>query len=70
MQDTHLHLAKELEAEAQHRQAEHHYLEAKDWKGAVNMYRSNDMWEESYRVSIDVYVMKSCAYKSNLNSIY
>ena len=32
------------------RQAEHHYLEGKDWKAAVNMYRQNDMWEEAYRV--------------------
>ena len=50
-QDTHLHLAKELETEGQLRQAEQHYLEAKDWKGTVNMYRTNDMWEEAYRVS-------------------
>lgn len=33
------------------RQAEHHYLEAKDWKAAVNMYRGNEMWEEAYRVA-------------------
>ena len=32
------------------RQAEQHYLEAGDWKASVNMYRTNDMWEESYRV--------------------
>ncbi|XP_048583111.1 intraflagellar transport protein 172 homolog [Nematostella vectensis] len=49
--DTHLHLAKEMESEGQLRQAEHHYLEAKDWKAAVNMYRTSDMWEEAYRVS-------------------
>ncbi|XP_064625451.1 intraflagellar transport protein 172 homolog [Lineus longissimus] len=51
IQDTHLHLAKEIEAEGNLRQAEHHYLEAKDWKGAVNMYRTSDMWDESYRVA-------------------
>jgi len=33
------------------RQAEQHFLEAGDWKAAVNMYRTNDMWEESYRVA-------------------
>lgn len=41
---------QELEAENNLRQAEHHYLEGKDWKAAVNMYRQNDMWEEAYRV--------------------
>ncbi len=41
---------QELEAENNLRQAEYHYLESKDWKGAVNMYRNNDMWEEAYRV--------------------
>ena len=40
-----------MEGESQLRQAEHHFLEAKDWKAAVNMYRNNDMWEEAYRVS-------------------
>lgn len=41
---------QELEAEGQLRQAEHHFLEARDWKSAVNMYRNQDMWEEAYRV--------------------
>ncbi|XP_015754892.1 PREDICTED: intraflagellar transport protein 172 homolog [Acropora digitifera] len=49
--DTHLHLAKELEGEGQLRQAEHHFLEARDWKAAVNMYRNQDLWEEAYRVA-------------------
>ena len=49
--DTHLHLAKELEGENNFRQAEHHYVEAGDWKGAVNMYRAQDMWDEAYRVA-------------------
>ena len=42
---------QELEAEGQLRKAEHHFLEARDWKAAVNMYRNQDMWEEAYRVS-------------------
>ena len=45
-------MVQELESEGQLRQAEHHFLEAKDWKGAVNMYRNHDMWEEAYRVSV------------------
>ncbi|XP_070555163.1 intraflagellar transport protein 172 homolog [Ptychodera flava] len=51
LQDTHLHLAKELEAENTLRPAEHHYTEAGDWKAAVNMYRAHDMWDESYRIA-------------------
>lgn len=51
LQDTHLHLAKELEGEANLRQAEHHYVEAGDWKAAVNMYRGQDLWDEAYRVA-------------------
>lgn len=49
--DTHLHLAKELEGEANYQQAEQHYLSARDWKAAVNMYRTVEMWEDAYRVS-------------------
>ncbi|KAK3767076.1 hypothetical protein RRG08_017951 [Elysia crispata] len=49
--DTHLHLAKELDEEGNYRQAEHHYLEAGDWKAAVNMYRGQDLWDEAYRVA-------------------
>ena len=45
-------LSQEMEAEGQMKQAEHHYLEAHDWKAAVNMYRGSDMWEEAYRVRI------------------
>ncbi|CAH1772611.1 unnamed protein product [Owenia fusiformis] len=51
LQDTHMHLAAELQNENNLRQAEHHYIEAKNWKEAVNMYRNNDSWDESYRVA-------------------
>ncbi|KAK3091661.1 hypothetical protein FSP39_021624, partial [Pinctada imbricata] len=51
VQDTHLHLARELEGDGNLRQAEHHFLEASDWKAAVNMYRSQDMWDEAHRVA-------------------
>ncbi|ESP05446.1 hypothetical protein LOTGIDRAFT_228027 [Lottia gigantea] len=51
LQDTHLHLAKEMEGENNLRQAELHYVEGEDWKAAVNMYRAADMWDESYRVA-------------------
>jgi hypothetical protein len=42
---------QELEGEGNLRQAEHHYVEAGDWKAAVNMYRGQDQWDESYRVN-------------------
>ncbi|PIK55820.1 putative intraflagellar transport protein [Apostichopus japonicus] len=51
LQDTHIHLAKELETEGALRQAEHHFIQAKDWKAAVNMYRANDLWDEAFRVA-------------------
>ena len=43
---------QELEVEGQMSTAEHHYLEVGDWKAAVNMYRSNELWEDAYRVTI------------------
>lgn len=49
--ETHLHLAQQLEHEGNFREAESHYVEAKDWKPAVNMYRANDMWDDAIRVA-------------------
>uniref|UniRef100_A0A3P9PZB4 Intraflagellar transport 172 n=1 Tax=Poecilia reticulata TaxID=8081 RepID=A0A3P9PZB4_POERE len=49
--ETHLHLAKELEAESRFSEAEHHLMEAEEWKAAVHMYRVHDMWEDAYRVA-------------------
>ena len=43
---------QELEAEENLRQAEHHFVEAGDWKAVVNMYRSHDLWDEAYRVCL------------------
>lgn len=50
VQTTHLHLAQQLEAESSHASAEYHYIQAGDWKSAVNMYRTALMWEDGYRV--------------------
>ncbi|KAM4521459.1 intraflagellar transport protein 172 homolog isoform 2-T2 [Odontesthes bonariensis] len=49
--ETHLHLAKQLEAESRFSEAEYHFMEAEEWKAAVHMYRVNDMWEEAHRVA-------------------
>ena len=49
--ETHLFLGKTLESEGNFRQAEHHYIEGKDWKAAINMYCANNSYEEAYRVA-------------------
>jgi len=51
LKDTHLHLAQQLEMKSDLKEAEHHYAEAGEWESAVNMYRSNDMWDEAFRVA-------------------
>ncbi|XP_054157078.1 intraflagellar transport protein 172 homolog [Oppia nitens] len=51
LNDTHLHLAKELETEGSLHQAESHYIAANEWKSAVQMYKKADNWDEAYRVS-------------------
>lgn len=50
--ETYLFLGKSLESEANFKQAEHHYIEGKDWKSAINMYCANNMYEEGYRVNL------------------
>ena len=37
--------------EGQYTTAEHHYIEGGDWRGVVNMYRGNELWEDAYRVA-------------------
>ena len=49
--ETYVHLAQQLETEGNYKDAEHYYVEAKDWKSAVNMYRANDLWDEAIRVA-------------------
>lgn len=47
----HMLVAQQLEAEGNLRDAEKHYVDAKDWKAAVQMYRSQSMWEDALRVA-------------------
>ncbi|XP_040920859.1 intraflagellar transport protein 172 homolog [Toxotes jaculatrix] len=49
--ETHICLAKELVTESRFSAAEYHFMEAEEWKAAVQMYRVNDMWEDAYRVA-------------------
>ncbi|TMW62984.1 hypothetical protein Poli38472_005602 [Pythium oligandrum] len=51
LKDTHLYLAQQLEHEGNYKEAEHHFTEAGEWQAAVNMFRSNDMWDEAIRVA-------------------
>lgn len=46
---------QELEVDGRFQEAEHHYIQGQDWKAAVNMYGTNEMWEEAYRVCEFVY---------------
>jgi len=48
---THLALARQLESEGDLALAEHHYVEAKEWRKAVTMYRNNKLETEANRVA-------------------
>lgn len=50
LEETHVFLAKGLESEGNYKQAEHHFIQGNDWRSALNMYCSNNMYEEAYRV--------------------
>uniref|UniRef100_A0A914XG62 Anaphase-promoting complex subunit 4-like WD40 domain-containing protein n=1 Tax=Plectus sambesii TaxID=2011161 RepID=A0A914XG62_9BILA len=51
VQETHKHLASDLEEKGQLREAEQHYMDAGEWKSAVNMYRAAEQWEDAYRIA-------------------
>ena len=42
---------QELEGEGQYKAAEKNYIEGRDWKSCVNMYRVADMWDDAFRVA-------------------
>jgi len=44
-------LVQALQSEGAWHEAERHYCEAKDWKGAVAMYRQQNAWEDALRVA-------------------
>ncbi|XP_073968518.1 intraflagellar transport protein Oseg2 isoform X1 [Rhodnius prolixus] len=48
---TNLHLARQLEDEGNIAGAEELYIAAGEWTLAVNMLRSNNMWEQAYKVA-------------------
>lgn len=51
LKETHQFLAQTLEMEGSLRDAERHYIDAQEWHSAVNMYRSNESWEDAFRVA-------------------
>jgi intraflagellar transport protein 172 len=50
--ETHVFLGKTLEEEGNFKQAEQHYVDSSDWKSAINMYCSNNLYEDAYRVIV------------------
>ena len=63
LKNTHLLVAQLLEADKNLKKAEHHLVEAGNWKGAVEMYRAHNMWEEALRVA------KTNGMKAEINEI-
>ena len=49
--DAHHALALQMQQEGNQRQAEQHFVAAKDWKAAYSMYRDADSWEDALRVA-------------------
>ena len=49
---THLRLASQMEQEKRYRDATRHYVAAGDWKQAVAMYRTIDMWDDAHKVPL------------------
>ncbi len=63
LKNTHHMVAQYLEADKNLKQAEKHYVEGGNWKGAVHMYSSHNMWEEGLRVA------KANGSKSEINEL-
>lgn len=51
LENTHLHLARQLESKGKHKNAEVHYIAANDWKSVVHMYCGAGKWEEAHRIA-------------------
>lgn len=51
MQETHKHLGSDLEEKGRLKEAEEQYMQAGEWKSAINMYRAAEHWEDAYRIA-------------------
>ena len=51
LKDTHLNVAQKLHKEGNFKLAEQHYISGGAWRNAVEMYKSQNMWEEAVRCS-------------------
>ncbi|XP_052833703.1 intraflagellar transport protein 172 homolog [Octopus bimaculoides] len=51
LEETYCRLAKEVESDGNLRQAEEYLLSANNAKAAINMYRSQNMWSDAYRIA-------------------
>jgi hypothetical protein len=47
---THIHLGHQFAAEGSLSLAEQHYLAAREWRTAVNMYKERGLWESALRI--------------------
>ncbi|GAB1607105.1 transport 172 homolog [Argonauta hians] len=51
LEETYCRMAKEVESDGNLRQAEEYLLSANNAKAAINMYRSQNMWSDAYRIA-------------------
>lgn len=51
LDNTHVHLARQLEGRGKYKTAEVHYLAAQEWKAAVHMYCNQSKWEDAHRIA-------------------
>lgn len=51
LENTHMHLARQLEGRGKFKTAEVHYLAGNDWKAAVHMYCNQAKWEDAHRIA-------------------
>lgn len=51
VQDTHIHVAQQLDKNGELKEAEKHYLLGGEWKSAAAMYRNAQQWESAHRLA-------------------
>ena len=49
--ETHAHLARKQAQEGNFREAEKHFVEARDWQGALQMYQGAELWDAALRMA-------------------
>lgn len=49
--ETHAHLARKQAQDGNFREAEKHFVEARDWQGALQMYQGAELWDAALRMA-------------------